>query len=130
LTILTIEEQTDEPDMPGTGATVTQGVDVGEEPPAPEEPDLTDIATPTIAEVYFNQGLLQEAIDTYERVIARHPDDERSIKRLAELKAVTEDESDAEGRAGNEIRAKREKTVNILQGWLDLMREKQTRPTS
>lgn len=49
---------------------------------------LPEIATPTLAEVYFNQGQFQEAINTYEKVVAQNPKAEQSRQRLEELKAT------------------------------------------
>jgi tetratricopeptide (TPR) repeat protein len=73
--------------------------DLGEEvitPPAEEttefqEEQLPDIATPTLAEIYFKQGQIQDARDIYEKVVAEHPDDEKSSQRLKELKAILGD---------------------------------------
>lgn len=47
-----------------------------------------EIATPTLAELYFAQGQVQEAVSTYEKVVAQHPEAEQSRTRLEELKAV------------------------------------------
>lgn len=62
-------------------------------PPAEEtmvyqEDQLPDIATPTLAEIYFKQGQIQDARDIYEKVVMEHPDDEKSWQRLEELKAI------------------------------------------
>ncbi len=70
--------------------------DIGEDihPPYVEEPmeskddQLPDIATPTLAEIYFKQGQIQDARDIYEKIVMQHPDDEKSLQRLEELKAM------------------------------------------
>lgn len=75
----------------------------GEEPKlSPEETELLrdegdeesgkgpprGMATVTLAEVYFQQGLLDQAIETYQKVLRHQPDDEAVKGRLAELKAL------------------------------------------
>ena len=49
------------------------------------------IATKTLAELYASQGLIQEAIAVLEQVIAREPDNEHIIARLAELRNLSEE---------------------------------------
>lgn len=46
------------------------------------------MATATLAEVYFQQGLLDQAIETYQKVLRHKPDDAAIKDRLAELKAL------------------------------------------
>jgi tetratricopeptide (TPR) repeat protein len=75
----------------------------GEEPKlSPEETELLrdeedeesgkglprGMATVTLAEVYFQQGLLDQAIETYQKVLRHQPDDEAVKDRLAELKTL------------------------------------------
>jgi tetratricopeptide (TPR) repeat protein len=75
----------------------------GEEPKlSPEETELLrdeedeesgkgpprGMATATLAEVYFQQGLLDQAIETYQKVLRHQPDDDGVKDRLAELKAL------------------------------------------
>jgi tetratricopeptide (TPR) repeat protein len=71
-------------------------------PPAPEAPSgeaglealsdepIPEIATPTLAELYFSQGQIEAAVETYERILARSPNDARTLARLRELRALTE----------------------------------------
>jgi len=47
----------------------------------------TTMASPTIAELYLSQGLLDEAVKTYRQIVALNPDDERFRHRLEELEA-------------------------------------------
>ena len=54
--------------------------------PDDDEESLVAFATPTIAELYFSQGQLDAAVETYERVVAEHPDDSASAARLSQLK--------------------------------------------
>jgi tetratricopeptide (TPR) repeat protein len=49
---------------------------------------IPEIATPTLAELYYSQGQIDAAIETYERILARAPDDPRASASLRELKAL------------------------------------------
>jgi tetratricopeptide (TPR) repeat protein len=51
------------------------------------------MATATLAEIYFQQGLLDKAIEIYTRVVRHDPGDERSRARLIELRAMRPPES-------------------------------------
>lgn len=57
--------------------------------PVPK-PDASLIATATLAELYANQGLIQEAIAVLEQLLAHEPDNERVIARLDELRNLSE----------------------------------------
>lgn len=79
------------------------------------------LPTPTLAEIYFNQGALEEAIKVYEHVIKASPDDEKSKMRLSELRRMKA----AEGQERSDEPAKKEKTLRllgILEGWLKIGR--------
>jgi len=89
------------------------------------EPDrLAHLATPTLAEIYFKQGQIQEAITTYEKVVARNPSDERSLLRLNELRMAdqgpAETEEAFEGAPPKEIN---QRMISVLEGWLTRIRE-------
>jgi tetratricopeptide (TPR) repeat protein len=47
-----------------------------------------DLASPTLAELYFNQGALDRAIEAYRRLIEREPFNGRFRARLAEIEAL------------------------------------------
>ncbi len=54
--------------------------------PLPEpEPDLN---SSTLAELYFNQGFTDQAIDVYRQIVEREPGNERVQARLSELEAL------------------------------------------
>jgi tetratricopeptide (TPR) repeat protein len=131
------------------------------EPPAPEETEplavekerpefpleeevLSEIATPTLAEVYVNQGQLQEAISIYEKVIAQNPEDRASVTRVQELRTMLEAEAplqeielpaieaepllpEAELPPPEETtpkaKQKKQKTIAILESWLANIRK-------
>ena len=87
------------------------------------EPDdkkgLLEIATPTLAEIYFDQGQLQEAIDIYEKVVSQNPDDMLSKQRLEELKVMTLAEEKMVESKGvvDKVRQKKEKMIAVLEAW-------------
>ena len=65
------------------------------EPPEEEPPQtVIDLATPTLAELYYSQGQILEAIATYEKVLLNKPDDKASEQRLAQLRASIPQESE------------------------------------
>jgi tetratricopeptide (TPR) repeat protein len=84
--------------------------------------ELPDIITPTLAEVYYSQGRTSEAIDTYEKVIERNPDDSMSRTRLNELKNALEQARVMEMKREALI-MKKKKMASILDMWLAGIRE-------
>jgi tetratricopeptide (TPR) repeat protein len=84
-----------------------------------EEELLSEIATPTLAEVYVNQGQLQEAIAIYERVLAQTPEDKTSLIRIQELKDILRAEPPPQEKpAAPKPVQRKEKTIAILESWL------------
>lgn len=59
----------------------------GQEPADMDLEPETTMASPTIAELYLSQGLIDEAVKTYRHVVALNPEDESSRQRLEELEA-------------------------------------------
>lgn len=96
-----------------------------EEAPRPvqRETDLPDIATPTLAEIYFDQGRIKEALETYEKVISQRPDDNKSRQRLDELKAIMAQGPVTEDMEEDRVRQKKEKMIALLESWLAGIRE-------
>jgi tetratricopeptide (TPR) repeat protein len=45
------------------------------------------VASPTLAELYLNQGFVDKAVEVYEELVQRDPDNEKAAQRLAELRA-------------------------------------------
>ena len=84
---------------------------------------LVDFATPTIAELYYAQGKLSAAISTYEKVINNNPDDSESLKRLAELRGLAAEEPNTEGKEKDDLRARTETMITILERWLPEIKE-------
>ena len=90
-----------------------------------EEDVLSEIATPTLAEVYVNQGQIQEAITIYEKVVAQNPEDQTSIKRIQELNTLRAVEPPPAVETPEVPRAnqKKQKTLAILESWLANIRK-------
>jgi len=88
-----------------------------------EPEELVDFATPTIAELYFTQGRIDAAIQTYENVVARHPEDMESLTRLNALKEMLNPPAEPEAAPAPASRVKEERLIRILEGWLPKIRE-------
>lgn len=56
--------------------------------PAPAASAEPELASPTLAELYFDQGFLDKAIEVYRRLLERDPGQERLQARLREIEAV------------------------------------------
>ncbi len=104
------------------------------EEPAPElEPEAEEppLATPTLAEIYYQQGELHEAIRIYEEVLAREPENAELARRLAELRALASAEE--EPTAAEEVakpapeesmeQEARPNTISVLEAWLSKIQE-------
>jgi tetratricopeptide (TPR) repeat protein len=91
---------------------------VGEEIEAlgEDQEAFPDLATPKLAEIYFDQGLIHEAVETYEKVLVQNPEDNVSRERLETLKEMLVEEKAEEERA--RIREKKEVMIAMLEGWL------------
>jgi tetratricopeptide (TPR) repeat protein len=96
----------------------------------PTEEDLSEIATPTLAEIYFDQGQLKEAVTTYEKIVAENPDNDRFRQRLDELKAMIPAEIEEEDKEESRVKHRKEKMLTILEAWLANIREKSEAPVS
>ncbi len=96
--------------------------EMGEETEAVEREDFPDIATPTLAEVYVNQGQLAEAVDIYERILSDNPEDHASKQRVMELKAMLTPPPPPERSPGERTRERKGKMIATLNTWLEEMR--------
>jgi tetratricopeptide (TPR) repeat protein len=108
------------------GAAEEQAEPVYQQPPGeiplPAEEkreDMPDVATPTLAEIHFNQGQIHEAIRTYEKVLSLNPDDEVSQERLSELKALIAEETEIAVAGEDTTRTRKEVMITVLEGWLE-----------
>lgn len=88
-----------------------------------QEDEFPELATPTLAEIYYDQGQIHTAITTYEQVLSNRPNDENVIRRLAELRAMVGQNAATSGKAGNNLKKKNEKIITILEQWLVRIKE-------
>jgi tetratricopeptide (TPR) repeat protein len=86
------------------------------------EAEMSDMATVTMAEVYYNQGRTQEAIEVYEKVLEKNPDDPSARVRMDELKNILEQARTVERKREDTIMRKK-KMASILDMWLTGIRE-------
>jgi len=59
-------------------------------PPAPAvvTPETAALSSSTLAELYFRQGFVDKAIEVYQQLLHREPENDRSRARLGELRAL------------------------------------------
>jgi tetratricopeptide (TPR) repeat protein len=88
-----------------------------------EEEGLPEVVTPTLAEVYVNQGQIKEAILVYEKIVARDADDLTVRRRIEELRAMIAAETPAESLKRARDAKNREKIISTLEMWLEEMRK-------
>lgn len=89
----------------------------------PEEKALSEIATSTLAEVYINQGEIEEALKIYQRVLTQNPENERTRNRVEELNALLSPQPSAFGEAPDRVRRNKERAVAVLETWLRDLRK-------
>jgi len=80
-----------------------------------EEPSA--LPTSTLAELYYKQGELDEAIQVYEQVVADSPENGKSKLRLDELKGEKERQKAKTDRA-QLARERKLKLLGVLERWL------------
>ncbi len=83
------------------------------------EDKFAELATTELAEIYYNQGLIDEAINTYELALLTNPDDKTSMKRLAELKALNVDKPEQQTAADDILRERKKRMITVLEEWMD-----------
>jgi len=84
---------------------------------------LSEIATPTLAEVYVNQGQVPEAVRIYETVIAQNPEDEASVMRIQQLRDRLKVEPSPSEQTAPRAKPSEEKTIAVLESWLANIRK-------
>jgi len=81
------------------------------------------LPTSTLAELYYTQGELDEAITIYEQIVVASQTDEKAKQRLFSLK----EEKDAQEREAETTRSGRERKLRlleVLEGWLAAVEER------
>lgn len=96
-----------------------------EETSAPPEEVKTspNLATPTLAEIYYNQGEIQKAIKTYQEVLSRTPEDKASLRRLKELKRSAYQTAPWDMASQETSEQKKRQIINTLEAWLNKIQE-------
>jgi tetratricopeptide (TPR) repeat protein len=80
-----------------------------------EEPST--MPTSTLAELYYKQGELHEAIKVYEKVVDSSPDNEKAKHRLEELRKEKETQA-REMEKTQSARERKVKLLGVLERWL------------
>lgn len=106
------DESPEEPGPPEDALDSEEGMEV-----------FKELATPTLAEIYFGQGKIREAITTYEKFISKTPGDRSAVQRLSELKALIAEKTAGVNRGESDQRKGKEKMIRILSGWLVRIKE-------
>jgi tetratricopeptide (TPR) repeat protein len=70
-----------------TAATSPQPEPEASKPPRDERPPGAELASPTLAELYFEQGSFERAAEIYEELLAREPGNARFAARLQDARA-------------------------------------------
>ena len=87
-----------------------------------DKDEFAELATTELAEIYYNQGLINEAINTYELALLTNPDDKTSMERLAELKALNVDNPEKPEQqiaADDILRERKKRMITVLEEWMD-----------
>ncbi len=87
------------------------------------EEESPEIATPTLAEIYFKQGELQKAIDTYRTLVALNPEDTHLRERLEALQAIPQEEAQRDQGTQDTHVAGTKRMIAILESWRANIRE-------
>ncbi|MBN1276333.1 MAG: tetratricopeptide repeat protein [Deltaproteobacteria bacterium] len=90
---------------------------------ADDEDVFSEFATPTLAEIFFDQGQISDAIHTYEQVLKNNPDDTIAARRLVELKSLINEDAGIEDMKRDEGRLTKLKMISFLEGWLHRIKE-------
>jgi tetratricopeptide (TPR) repeat protein len=98
-------------------------------PAAKPAPPVAEIETPTMAEIYANQGHFDQALAVYRKIIERHPNDTQYRERVEELlmlsraaKAPNEPPAPSGRHAADSFEAD-ERTIRVLEDWLAAIRK-------
>jgi len=120
------------PEPPSPAAAVVPSPTLAPAPPPAMAEPAPELASSTLAELYFNQGFNDKAIDVYRQLIEREPGNERAHARLTELQALErhlkaeEQRAPAAAPAAQDPRAVRraaiERTIARLEGMLAAVR--------
>jgi len=89
-----------------------------------EESDtFPEIITATLAETYYSQGKIEDAVDIYNKLIQKNPEDTFIRERLDELIALIPGENNADPGGRENRQRKKEQIITILNTWRNSFRE-------
>jgi len=83
----------------------------------PTKEEVSILPTSTLAEIYYKQGQLEEAIKIYTQVVRDFPDDEKYKNRLEELKAIMKTKEPERSHEAI-LKEKNLTLLGILERWL------------
>lgn len=83
------------------------------------------LPTSTLAELYYKQGELDEAIKVYEQVVASFSEDEKAKRRLDELRGKQKAQEEEIG-ATQSVRERKLKVLGILERWLAAVEQRKS----
>ncbi len=91
------------PEEMGITPASTGEIEAEEEPLEEEDGEAipTNVATVTLAEIYFQQGLKEQALQIYRQLLDREPENEAAKKRIAEIEASKTEEDSSEDDASD-----------------------------
>ncbi|MFO8163314.1 MAG: tetratricopeptide repeat protein [Thermodesulfobacteriota bacterium] len=87
------------------------------------EKDASILPTSTLAEIYYKQGEVEEAIKIYKQVVKDSPDNEKYKNRLDELMAIMETE-EPEKSHEQILKEKKLRLIGILERWLTNIKQR------
>jgi len=86
------------------------------------------LITPTMAEIYFKQGEIEEAMNIYREIVKAFPDDKQYRTRLNELEGMNAPQKVDEGEKDN-TKEKKLKLISTLEKWLDILEKRKALST-
>ncbi|MGH9332938.1 MAG: hypothetical protein ACRD21_04225, partial [Vicinamibacteria bacterium] len=81
-----------------------------------------EIETPTMAEIYANQGHFDQALAVYRRLIERQPNESKYRERVDELVMLARGAQRPGRAAAADSFDARERTLRVLEDWLEAIR--------
>lgn len=81
------------------------------------------LLTPTMAEIYFKQGEIEEAANIYKEIVKAFPDDRQYRTRLNELENMNEPQEVKESGKEN-IKEKKLRMIGTMEKWLDVIEKR------
>jgi tetratricopeptide (TPR) repeat protein len=101
---------------------ITQAV-LQEKNELPEETATSEFATSTLAEVYVNQGEIEEALNIYQRLLTRNPQDEKTRQRVEELRTMLPPQALDVEKTMDRAGRKKNRAIAVLEAWLTDLRK-------